>query len=202
MDKLDLMNAFEIVEHVKDVLEKSSYNYRIIREEGSEDSLLIVWQSENGDDGLPMYECQEFLDRTFKGEYQLKVDIQKNLINFWYVPAGTFQGILTSCKVGINESGKPIFREINNLIAVKSIEKEWNDNFQKYLLVLHSYAYKDGDNAYLAFEYNCCWDFNENDTIDGFKNEFQKSMNTCQSKEMADFIINKIFMFMDSNKKL
>ena len=95
-----------------------------------------------------------------------------------------------------------LFREINNLIAVKSIEKEWNDNFQKYLLALHSYAYKDEDYAYLAFEYNCCWDLNENDTIDGFKNEFQKCMNTCQSKEMADFINKKIFMFMVSNKTL
>lgn len=200
MDKLDLMNSYEMIEQVKAFLAKSPCEFKITGEKATDDLLIINWESENGKDGLPMYLFGGGI--TFKGKYQLEFRIQENLICFYYVPAGSDEGNLTSCRVEMDENGKPIFREIKNKIGIMSMEKEWNDNFQKYLLYLKSYAYKDEYGTFLGFEYNCCWDLNKNDTLDGFKSEFQISMSTCQSKEMADFISNKIFQYMVRGKSL
>lgn len=205
MEKLDLMNSYEMIEELKEYLAKSPCGYKITREKATDDMLVLCWESENGKDGLPMYLYnggEEKGGLTFKGEYQLEFNIQENLINFWYIPAGSYHGSLTSCYVGMDENRKPIFREIKNKIGVMSIEKEWNDNAQKYCLGLYSLAYKDKYGTFLVFEYGVFWDFNKNDTFDTFKSEFQTSMSTCQSKEMADFISNKIFQYMVSGKKL
>lgn len=205
MEKLDLMNSYEMIEELKEYLTKSPCGYKITGEKATDDFLLLCWESEDGKDGLPMYlygggEGKGGL--TFKGEYQLKFNIQENSINFWYIPAGSYHGNLTSCRVGMDENGKPTFGEIKNKIGVMSIEKEWNNNFQKYMLGLHSYAYKNEYGTFLVFEYGVNWNFNENDTFDTFKREFQTSMSTCQSKEMADFISNKIFQYMVVGKTL
>ena len=205
MDKLDLMNAYEMVEQVKTYLAESPCKYEITGENASDDSLFICWKSANGKDGLPMYLYKggdEKGGSTFEGEYQLVFDIQRNSITFWYLPAGYGKGSLSSCYVGVDANGRPTYKEIKNKIGIMSLEKEWNDNFQKHVLGLHSYAYKDKYGATLAFAFSCEWLFNEGDSFDAFKNEFKITMSTCQSKEMADFISNKIFQYMIPGKSL
>ena len=204
MDKLDLMNSYEMIEQIKDYLAKSSCGYKIIQEEATDDVLILKWESENGKDGLPQY-LYDGGKIIFKGVYVLEFNIKNNYITFWYIPAGTYERRLSSWFVGMDNDGKPVYKEIKTKISIMTMEKEWNDNFQNYGLGVKSYAYKsnDGSETYLAFEFHCRWILNESDTLDSFITEFlEKTMATCQSQKMANFIENRIFSYMVPGRSL
>lgn len=59
------------------------------------------------------------------------------------------------------------------------------------------------ERGFLRFHFGVNWNFEKEDNIDIFKNEFyNKTIPTLLSKDMADFLGVKLLPFMDKDKAL